>query len=399
MALFEGNKRVEGSRSNTTLVKSGHMSPAEDWLLDQRFKDADMSGVFREGILFNYSYGGTGTEDVVIPKGRIVGVSAPVKDFVSKKFKTVMTMPGLASGGNTIGMVPYNICKDYFQTDRFGGNKPSIITLDYVTLPYIPSVEGSGEFSKAGILAEEQALSVDNRMPWGAVIGANVKDGDYLKASPSGRLVKWDRATDNAVDIVGQVLASDLNQEPWGWMKWMLWNEADAKGEDGFINRSGASNLPTDYGYPFDPKYADGNNVYENYQKATLTNPTGFPGLHDGSGNYDSFGRNDTPFTGVSLGAIPAGVADDTLMSFQIKDYAGGNIVNVKEVSALKIGGVAVTADRLTVDHKNGIVTVKLLAVDSGKAVTADYKVFFYGTPSYLDFKGVVGSLFVLLKK
>ena len=29
MALFNGNKRVEGSRSNTHLVKSGHMSPAE----------------------------------------------------------------------------------------------------------------------------------------------------------------------------------------------------------------------------------------------------------------------------------------------------------------------------------------------------------------------------------
>ena len=40
MALYEGYKRIDGSRSNTALVKSGHMSPAEEWLLDPRFLDS-----------------------------------------------------------------------------------------------------------------------------------------------------------------------------------------------------------------------------------------------------------------------------------------------------------------------------------------------------------------------
>ena len=60
MALFNGNKRVEGSRSNTHLVKSGHMSPAEKWILDPQFKDNDMSSVFKDGVLFEYEYGGDG---------------------------------------------------------------------------------------------------------------------------------------------------------------------------------------------------------------------------------------------------------------------------------------------------------------------------------------------------
>jgi len=67
MALYEGFNRVEGSRSNTHLVKSGHASPAEEWLLDPSFQDQDMSGVFRNGVLMNYEYGGAGMTDVVIP--------------------------------------------------------------------------------------------------------------------------------------------------------------------------------------------------------------------------------------------------------------------------------------------------------------------------------------------
>ena len=51
MALFNGTVRQEGSRSNTHLVKSGHMAPATDWKLDPKFASAEMSGVFKEGVL------------------------------------------------------------------------------------------------------------------------------------------------------------------------------------------------------------------------------------------------------------------------------------------------------------------------------------------------------------
>ena len=70
MALFEGSKRIEGTRSNTHLVKSGHMSPAEDWLLDPKFMDTDMTSVFNDGVLLKYQYGGTGNEDTVTPEAQ-----------------------------------------------------------------------------------------------------------------------------------------------------------------------------------------------------------------------------------------------------------------------------------------------------------------------------------------
>lgn len=392
MALFRGYENQQGSRSHTALVRSGHMSPAEKWILDPTFLDKKMSSIFKDGVLFNYQYGGPGMDEVVIPKGRVVGVGASVKDFVSKKFLASITLPGLALNANTIGMAPYNFTKDWFQLDRFGGNQPSIITLDYVELPYMPGFTPETSYDATGVLKEEQAISVDNRMPWGAVIG-ECQNGDYLKATPSGRLTKWKSGTDKPEDIVGQVLASDLNAEPTGWLKWMLWEEQYKYDDDRFINRSGVSNLPSDEGYPFDPTYAEGNTIFQNYQSNLINNPTGIIGLHDGSGNYDGFGKNDTEYKDIELGTKEA--AKPFLGAF--KDFAGGILKNIQQGVVVKVAGSEVPADKVTIDYRQGLITIAA-DVAEGK-VTATYKAMHYGTPSWADFKGVQGAMYVLLKK
>lgn len=392
MALFRGYENQQGSRSHTALVRSGHMSPAEKWILDPTFLDKKMSSIFKDGVLFNYQYGGPGMDEVVIPKGRVVGVGASVKDFVSKKFLASITLPGLALNANTIGMAPYNFTKDWFQLDRFGGNQPSIITLDYVELPYMPGFTPETTYDASGVLKEEQAISVDNRMPWGAVIG-ECQNGDYLKATPSGRLTKWNPDTDKPHEIVGQVLASDLNAEPTGWLKWMLWEEQYKYDDDKFINRSGVSNLPSDEGYPFDPTYAEGNTIFQNYQSNLVNNPTGIVGLHDGSGNYDGFGKNDTEYKDIELGTKEASTA--FLGAF--KDFAGGILKNIQQGVVVKVAGNEVPAEKVTIDYKQGLITIAA-DVAAGK-VTATYKAMHYGTPSWADFKGVQGAMYVLLKK
>ena len=392
MALFRGYENQQGSRSHTALVRSGHMSPAEKWILDPTFLDKKMSSIFKDGVLFNYQYGGPGMDEVVIPKGRVVGVGASVKDFVSKKFLASITLPGLALNANTIGMAPYNFTKDWFQLDRFGGNQPSIITLDYVELPYMPGFTPETTYDATGVLKEEQTISVDNRMPWGAVIG-ECQNGDYLKATPSGRLTKWNPDTDKSHEIVGQVLASDLNAEPTGWLKWMLWEEQYKYDDDKFINRSGVSNLRSDEGYPFDPTYAEGNTIFQNYQSNLVNNPTGIIGLHDGSGNYDGFGKNDTEYKDIELGTKEA--AKPFLGAF--KDFAGGILKNIQQGVVVKVAGTEVPADKVTIDYKQGLITIAA-DVAEGK-VTATYKAMHYGTPSWADFKGVQGAMYVLLKK
>lgn len=392
MALFRGYENQQGSRSNTALVRSGHMSPAEKWILDPTFLDKKMSSIFKDGVLFNYQYGGPGMDEVVIPKGRVVGVGASVKDFVSKKFLASITLPGLALNHNTIGMAPYNFTKDWFQLDRFGGNQPSVITLDYVELPYMPGFTPETTYDVSGVLKEEQAISVDNRMPWGAVIG-ECQNGDYLKATPSGRLTKWVSGTDKPEEIVGQVLASDLNAEPTGWLKWMLWEEQYKYDDDKFINRSGVSNLPSDEGYPFDPTYAEGNTIFQNYQSNLLTNPTGIVGLHDGSGNYDGFGKNDTEYKDIVLGTKEA--SKPFLGAF--KDFAGGILKNIQQGVQVTVAGNPVPAEKVTIDYTMGLITIDA-SVEAGE-VKATYKAMHYGTPSWADFKGVQGAMYVLLKK
>lgn len=399
MALFQGTERINGSRSHTKLVVSGHDSPAQDWLIDPTFMDATMKAAFDEGVLFHYDYGGPGMEDVVIPMGRVVGVAAPVKDFTQGVYKTTLSLPGIATDNNTVGVAPYNFCKDYFQQDRFGGNKPSIITTNYLSLPYIPSVEPASSFDKAGLLDEEKRISKDLKMPWGAVIGAGVKEGCYLKSTPSGRFTKWEKGTDDFVDVVGQVLATDFNSEPFGWEKWMLWDPSVRHEDDMYINRSGSSDLPSDAGYPFSPEYAEGNTVFQSYQSQTVNNPTGIPGLHDGSGNFTGFGKNDTEYKDIDLGKVPTIKVDDTIIVINAKDYAGGNLKNLQEDSVeIKVNGSKVT-DGISIDYEAGTISFPVKTAQSGQAITGSYKAFHYGTPTYLDFKGVVGAVFVLLKK
>lgn len=399
MALFRGYENQQGSRSHTALVRSGHMSPAEKWILDPTFLDSSMSSIFKDGVLFNYQYGGPGMDEVVIPKGRVVGVGASVKDYVSKKFLASITLPGLSLNANTIGMAPYNFTKDWFQMDRFGGNQPSIITLDYVQLPYMPGFTAQTTYDASGVLKEEQEISVDNRMPWGAVIG-QCQNGDYLKATPSGRLTKWNPDTDKPHEIVGQVLASDLNAEPTGWLKWMLWEEQYKYDDNEFINRSGASNMPSDEGYPFDPTYAEGNTIFQNYQSRLINNPTGIIGLHDGSGNYDGFGKNDTEYKNMEIGTIAAGTTAGTVVQFQARDFAGGKLTNLQNGVQVFIDGAEVSADQVTINYQKGLISVTVANAPGAEAtVTATYKAMHYGTPSWADFKGVQGAMYVLLKK
>ena len=140
--------------------------------------------------------------------------------------------------------------------------------------------------------------------------------------------------------------------------------------------------------------------MFQNYQSQLLTNPTGLTGLHDGSGNYDGFGKNDTEYTDMEIGTVSDGTAADTLVQFQAVDFAGGKLKNLQEGVVVKIGDDVVPAENVTVDYVKGKITVKVPSVVTGeKKVTATYKAMHYGTPSYSDFKGVQGEMFVLLKK
>lgn len=384
MALFSGYNTIKpDSRSRIGALQIGeHESPAEDWVTDPTLP-----------VVLKNPYGGPGYEDVVIPMGRLVAVAEPVKVYTGK-YKTVLT---LANGENpVVGVAPYNFTKDYSNDDRFGGNKPAIITNKYIRLPYIPS-------------------STDSAMcPWGHVTGDGITVGDYLKPTANGQFTKW-TDEDDPRQIVGQILAKDFNQEMMGWLKMAMWAESMKYDDEIYQNfykqvfgaEGNGNNMVGGYGpmnNPYFPQYRDGTIRMDRYGYLNdyQTRHTGIPGLTDGAG------RALTRFSGKTLGTIPADTAEGTVIIFQIKDEAGNNAVDIINSTdndkkfVLKVGGAAVTEGddngQFRINYATGQVQYKTGADDAGKTVTADYCLRFYGTPSYIDFKGCIGVFNVLLK-
>lgn len=365
MALFEGNRRKPGTRSNTKLLVSGGDSPAEHWKVKQDLPK-----------LFDYPYGGVGQTDVIVSKGMIVAIDSDnpvVRNYDNDRLLTQIT---IANGVNTpIGMAPYNFCREV--DDRFTGNQPSIITREYVELPYFPD--------------EEDAANC----LWGNCSG-EIEAGDFV-CVPSdavtkrleGRLQKWVEGTDKQTQVVGQVLAKEGFGTDYDFLEWVMWDERYRQEEDTYINQTGYSAPGLD-GYPFDPEIynkdgftADAAGFLSQY----TTNATGITGITDGSNS------SSTQLT-RQLGVIEKGTKKDTVLSF----YVQKNII--KGTLTVKKGTSTLTEDTdYTVEYKKGLIKIQLKADQTAdEEITAVYKAYQYGTPAHTDFTGVDGVVRILLK-
>lgn len=351
MALFEAQAKVRpGSRSNTKLEVSGHQSPAERWMTDPNLP-----------VLFNYSYGGWAQKEVVLAKGTMVAVGPQVIDDEFGKMTNTITV---ANGtNNVIGMVPYNVTKHYpgFLT----GNRPAIITEDYVELPYIPNAADAAQ------------------VKWGLVTGAGLVAGDLLKPTAEGKLTKWVEGTDSIKQICAQILAFELDQEPFGWLKWAMWDETAREQDQGPKNKA-AYNLPPDSGFPFDPNYRVGVQN-QPYWTPWTVDPTGIPGITDGSQRALTVNNYTT--------TIPNGT-DPGNMIFNV-----GMKNLVENTVELFIDGAPVATTAYAVDLKNGVVTYNMTSAPTAdKAVSIQFRANYYGTPAGWDYRGSVGACRLLLK-
>jgi hypothetical protein len=352
MALFEAQAKIRpGSRSNTKLRVSGGDSPAERWVTDPNLP-----------ILFNYTYGGWAQKEVVIAKGTMVAVGPQVIDDEFGKLANTIT---IANGTNkVIGMAPYNITKHYpgFLT----GNRPAIITRDYVELPYIPN-PADAELVK-----------------WGLVTGTGLQAGDLLKPDPNGKLTKWVEGQDSIAQICGQILAFELDQEPFGWLKWAMWDETALEQDRGPQNKA-TYQLPPDDGFPYDPNYREGVTNMPGYLTPWTIDPTGIPGVLDGSQRALTVNN----FTSSIANGTPAG---NVIFNLGMKNLVEGTV-------QMFIDGAPVDPSLLTIDLKNGIVTYSMTqAATKDMTVSIQFRANFYGTPAGWDYRGSVGAARILLK-
>ena len=107
----------------------------------------------------------------------------------------------------------------------------------------------------------------------------------------------------------------------------------------------------------------------------------------------------------MELGEVPEGVKPGSILMLQAKGWAGDDAKNLRQVINVKIDGNEVAPTDYTVNHSKGRINVTLTGDEStvtgleGKKITATYTAERYGTADYLDFKGVVGAAYVLLKR
>ena len=442
----QSNRIVEGSRSHNSLIKGmDHSTPPEEFVVDPTLP-----------VLFSHEYGTVlpGLEEVVIPKGMMVALTGKTaKDTFTGRYLPEIT---IADGSNAvIGMAAYNFCAT--EDDRFKGNKPLVINDWYVELPYIPDEDDAanvkwglvyghdikpGDWLKPGsglnkgkltlwrpnIVQTERVTfststgetkaTVYTKLPIkpGEPVSVSVVSGGSgsnvtaeAKAAFVVELSGLDPDTTYTADItyvslvsdpieqrVAQVLAVEADQEPWGWLRWVMWDEAakmedKINGEPSFYGKPGDVQYPWDPnapGYGYDPKYRQGvwDLPYYHSPYKTPDNARGIPGLTDGSERSKKVWS--TFFT------VPAGSADGEEIQVQLayRNIIPGSV-------EVFVGGQKV--DTFTVDHGAGIVRYKVGAAFANQPSPIQgevrYRAYFWGTPPGWDFVGSVGAVRVLL--
>lgn len=434
----KGNGPMErvGDRSNTGLIAGNHDTPNTQFIVDPTLP-----------LLFHYEYGGPGQQEIVISKGMAIALTGQK----TRHHETGRTLPVLtiADSSNSyhrpIGLSPYNY--SMLVDDRLTGNKPVVINDKYVELPYIPD-EFDAELVKWGAVTGEGIVPGDWVKPGsGANKGKLVKwepyrtitevvpdfesdgNGEFIaytkypikpdtqiivsegeasfmgssqvkiteldeSQSYSGMTIQYTTLISDPPHLaIAQVWEAELDQEPWGWLKWAMWDEA-ALMEDLGADRD----VPEEDGYPFDPAYKDPYNPTNNragYLSDATTDPTGVPGLLDGEN------REQKQWTDAFT--IPQGTTEGTIVQ---KQLSYRNLVSESLSVHVDVGsGYVAYGGDVTVNMKKGIVNIEVdsalesAAASSNVAGEIRYRAHFFGTPTGWDLKGSVGALRLLLQR
>lgn len=418
-----------GERANTGLIHGDHDTPNTQFILDPALP-----------VLFNYPYGGPGQQNVVIPKGIAVALTGEhAKDFDTGRMLPVLSIAdGDDATHKPIGLAPYNLIRG--EKDRLDGNKPVVINDKYVELPYIPdeadaaltywgAVVGTGikpgdflkpaggvnkgkltkwnryrrvreTFTLSGddvvktkypVRAEGEILVVQG--PAGATVQFESVFELKFGGGASGNVtVEYESLISDPVDLIlAQVLEAELDQEPWGWLKWVMWDE-QAMMED----RHAKFGEPAEdgSGYPFNPEYRKGVWNTPGYLSQYTTDPTGVPGLLDGGKrSYVSFSIPQN--SGAAAG-------QETVIRQFTQEYILGKEVKVE----ILVGDqyVQYDSDKVAFDANARSVTITYTEdlarkIQTGNVTGRIWYNTFYGTPTGWDLVGSVGALRLLLQR
>jgi hypothetical protein len=402
--LGEGSYRLPDSKSFSRLVISGADSPSERWIIDP-----DLPG------LFDYHYSGwtlPGTK-VVIPKGSIVSVGAPVRDYRTLKYKPTLTF---ANGSNIpVGVAPFSyfrrfdaqgaIMHDWPEADD---HIPSIITRAYIEVPYIsnPTDVYSGTVTEDTVNNNiiVGGATAGMKFKWGCATNllgdfgystTELKETDWVKPGPYGKFVKWVSGDDPRLRV-GQVLCIEKDVPPEGWLNWVV-PEVDANREDNMRDEHEIEPpLSMDGTYPYDPNFKwPLTSDYRSPGEWKNWN-TGVPGLTDG--------KNMAATVRIRRANVPAitNATSADAVAFQLDLWEKGKIVNLK----VFVGNTQATVNaalgnnQYSFDASTNVVKVGCDNTAGADAVTIEVQYqldSLVGVIPAWDYTGSVGAVRILL--
>jgi hypothetical protein len=411
MALYTNGGATPSNviRSHTNLIKSPGDSPVGQWIIDNNLKG-----------LFSYPYAvGRRLSKVVVPKGTIVAVKGRAKDYLTGKYRNIITVADGANN-NAVGVAPYNyfnrfdtdgnVYHDMFGADDF---QPAIITREYIEVPYIANPEdvygdGVSESGVVTITGSGMPTMGKLKMMWGCATNVSKGDistanelaaGDYVKAGPCGKFVRWNSPNDSAHLIVGQCLELDTDMPPLGWLQYVeqVYEGRNSDREPFTPEPAPADGGPIydpDYTYPYTSDYMRPNAEHSAWK--TIGN--GQPGLTDGKNAAKTVRIQKFTLavgeTTVNCPLDPVAKVDPESITVTLN---GNEVDKATEIPATP------TEPYYTYDPATQILTVVSdeAATPTAETVVVTYKVdpkSLVGMPASWDYLGSVGVARILLK-
>jgi hypothetical protein len=422
MALFPG---VQGSldfkgKTHTGLVVSEGNAPSEKFIVSKN-----------EAVKFNYFYGPEGNQNVVIAKGKAVEFAGIEYDYETSRNQPAIKTA--ASGTlKTFGVNHHNLYER--KRDRFSGNQPTIITRQYIELPFFEA--GSGVDAAADLVV---ANGFANAMQFGAVYGSTkqaLTHGDYVKVGANGNFTKFIPGTDDPLTIVGQAWAVEKELPPAGLLAYYMDTKieeleaflkaasyAPSPGKNGAVtydNPTAGDAGAYPFGYPW--ALSSWKGTFEDLL-LPATNK-GIPFLTDGyfkskavrtgvsiADIYDVTSNNDGLIEAVTVSGnvtiTNTGTTDaDAVVAADTRNNAifiklRGTIDRVEQNAVVvKVG--ATTHTDVHFDYTNNTVVVYLEAGQTYNNIALDLKLIvdpIAGVPTEWDHAGAVGAVRILLQK
>lgn len=206
MPVFPSVNLYFQGKSNTQLVVSEGRAPAEKWL---------PSSAVNAVTQFEYAFGPENNNEVVIPKGKILSAAAAEYDVVTEK--TVPRVKICDADDAPLGVAQHNVYK--YKRDRWSGNSVTILTRDYIRLPYF-------FHSTVDDTAKNAAAAIKWGAAWYESAATNKNDivGKLVVSDANGNFEIKDSITTVAdlQRVVGQVLGVETDIPPAGYLQFFM---------------------------------------------------------------------------------------------------------------------------------------------------------------------------------